>query len=90
MSEEEPQANVVGVVEHYYPKVQVAVVNVQRGVIHRGDRLRIVGNGVDFEEVIQSLERDHEPIRAARPGESVGIQVSERVRENNQVFLVRK
>lgn len=79
----------VGVVEHFYPRVNVAVVKVQNGVIHRGDRLHIVGRGVDLEETIRSIELNHQPIAIAHEGEEVGIQLSTRVRENDRVYVVR-
>lgn len=79
----------IGVVEHYYPRVQAAVVRVERRGFHEGDTLHIVGHGVDFVERITSIEMDHQKIPEARAGQSVGIQVSRPVREKNQVFLVR-
>lgn len=89
MPEESAPEEPVGVVEHFYPKVSVAVVKVEHGTLHRGDRIRIVGHGVDLEETIRSLEKDHEPIEEAHEGEEVGVWVVARVHEKDKVFLIQ-
>ena len=89
MADEAREELPIGVVEHYYPKAHVAVVNVQHGTLHRGDRIHIAGHGVELEDVVRSIEVDHKPIREAHEGQHVGILVSGPVREKAEVFLLR-
>jgi U32 family peptidase len=84
ISFEEP----VGIVEHYYPKAQAAVVRVQRGELHKGDQIHIVGAHDDVVEAVERIELDHEPVDIAREGQIVGVFTRARVHENDQVFLV--
>jgi len=77
----------VGTVTHYYPKIRVVVVEVT-APIKVGDRIRIRGATTDFEQRIESMEIEHEKIEEAKPGDSVGLKVEERVREKDVVYKV--
>ena len=83
MSEEE-----VGVVVKFFAKPSVAAIEVTRGSIKSGDQLKYLGHTTDFTEAVNSLQKDNEVIEEAKVGDLVGIQVKERVRENDKVFKV--
>lgn len=79
----------VGVVIQYFAKVQAAAVQITDGEIKVGDTLRFKGSTTDFEQRIDSMQVDRNPIQNAKAGEAVGIAVKERVRPNDKVFLVQ-
>jgi len=83
MSEEEVKK--VGTISHYFPKISVAIVEVT-APIEVGDTLRIKGPTTDFEQTIKSMEIEHKKIEKAKPGDSIGLKVEERVRENDIVY----
>ena len=83
MSEEE-----VGVVVKFFAKPSVAAIEVTRGSIKPGDMLKYVGHTTDFTETVTSMQKDNEVVEEAKVGDLVGIQVKERVRENDKVFKV--
>ncbi|MFQ6080723.1 MAG: translation elongation factor-like protein [Candidatus Bathyarchaeia archaeon] len=85
MSEEKLQE--VGTVTHYYPKIGVVVVEVT-APIKVGDRIRIRGATTDFEQTVESMEIEHEKIEEAKPGDSIGLKVEDRVREKDVVYKV--
>ncbi len=47
-----------------------------------------VGATTDFTEEVDSMEVDNQPVDEAKPGDLIGIQVKERVRENDRVLRV--
>jgi translation elongation factor EF-1alpha len=78
----------VGTVTHYFGKPHVAIVEVTAGELRVGDTIRVAGAHSDFTQHVASMELEHEPVDAAKVGDSVGIQVSERAREHDQVYRV--
>jgi translation elongation factor EF-1alpha len=78
----------VGTVTHYFGKPHVAIVEVTAGELHVGDTIRISGHSSDFTQQIGSMELEHEAVESAKVGDSVGIQVSERAREHDEVYRV--
>jgi len=87
MSEEELQE--VGTVTHYYPRIGVVVVEVT-APIKVGDRIRVRGSTTNFEQTIESMEIEHKRIEEAKPGDSIGLRVKERVREKDIVYKIVK
>jgi translation elongation factor EF-Tu-like GTPase len=80
----------VGRITHYFPHVNAGVIELERGELRVGDTVHIRGHTTDFYQRLEHMEVDHRPIELARPGQSVGIQVAQRVREHDQVFRVSK
>jgi len=77
----------VGVIVKFFAKPSVAAVKAT-GAIRVGDRLRYHGATTDFTEEVASMEVDNQPVDEAKPGDLIGIQVKERVRENDRVLRV--
>ena len=85
MSEEELQE--VGKVSHFFSKISVAVVDL-KATLSIGDRIRIQGPTTDFEQTVDSMQIEHVDVKTAKAGQSIGLKVKERVRENDTVFKV--
>ncbi|MEE8320159.1 MAG: translation elongation factor-like protein [bacterium] len=77
----------VGIVRDYFRKVDVAAVEVTKGGFKVGDTLRFKGHTTDFAQKIESMQVDHQEVVEVGPGDLVGIKVSDRVRDNDLVFL---
>lgn len=78
----------IGVVVKFFAKPSVAAVEVTRGSIKTGDLLRYKGHTTDFTEAVISMEIDRQPIEEAKVGDTIGLKVKERVRENDKVYKV--
>ncbi len=76
----------VGKVTIFFAKPSVAAVEITSGTISVGDTIRIRGATTDFEQRIDSMEIDRNPVPSASSGQSVGIKVKERVRPHDKVF----
>ncbi len=75
----------VGVVSKFFAKPSVAAINLE-GEIKVGDILHFKGVTTDFEQKIDSMQIDNAAVEKAGVGQSVGIKVKDRVRENDEVF----
>lgn len=83
MAEEKP----IGEVTHYYTNLGVAIVKFNRAV-KVGETVHFKGATTDFTEKINSMQFEHKEISEAKKGQEVGIKVSERVREGDEVYPV--
>ena len=81
-------ADEIGVVRHYFPRVEAAIIDVSRGTLQTGDTLHFRGHTTDFYQQVDRLEVDHQPIEVARAGQAVGVHVSRRVREGDVVMRI--
>jgi putative protease len=78
----------VGLITHYYPHVDAGIVRIERGEIKVGDTLHVRGHTTDFYQRVDRMELDRQPVQSARAGQEVGIHMSQRVRDHDEVFLV--
>jgi putative protease len=85
LSEENLQE--VGKVTHLFSKISVAVVELT-APLSVGDKIRVQGPTTDFEQTVQSMQIEHESVKTATKGQSIGLKVNERVRENDTVYKV--
>lgn len=76
----------IGKVTHYYNKLGVAAIEIEHGVLHKGDHVHIHGHTTDIEQNVDSMEIEHQQIVEATEGQSIGIRVSEHVREHDDVY----
>ena len=81
------EGKVIGEVTHYYSHLEVAIVKFNRKV-KVGDTVRFKGHTSDFTETISHMQYDHKDIEEAKPGQEVGIKVSEKVRQGDKVYEV--
>jgi len=83
--EEKPQE--VGKITHFFSKISVAVVELN-APLSVGDKIRVQGPTTDFEQIVQSMQIEHENVKAAKKGQSIGLKVNERVRESDTVYKI--
>jgi translation initiation factor IF-2 len=78
----------IGIVTHFFPKVDAAVVKITKGALSVGDNIVIKGHTSDFKEKVLSIQLDHEPIQNAKKGMEIGLKVKAKVREHDVVYRV--
>jgi len=83
--EEKPEE--VGKITHFFSKISVAVVELN-ATLSVGDKIRVQGPTTDFEQTVESMQIEHENVKTAKKGQSIGLKVNERVRENDTVYKV--
>jgi len=81
----QPQKKLVGRVTHYFPKIGVGVVELV-DELKVGDVISIEGVTTNFQQVVESMQIEHQNVQVAKAGDAIGLKVKERVREKDQVF----
>ncbi|MBI2033483.1 MAG: translation elongation factor-like protein [Candidatus Liptonbacteria bacterium] len=77
----------IGEVTHFYGHLSVAIVKFNK-TINVGAKVKFKGATTDFDEMISSMQFEHKPIELAKKGQEVGIKVSGKVREGDEVYEV--
>jgi len=75
----------VGRVTHFLPKISVAIVEL-KATLSVGDKITIAGGTTRLEQVVESMQIEHKPVKSARSGESIGLKVVDKVRESDRVY----
>jgi len=75
----------VGHITHFFTKISVAVVELS-ATLAVGDTILIKGPTTDFEQVVGSMQIEHENIERAEAGQSIGLKTEQRVREEDIVY----
>ena len=61
----------VGKVNHYFPKIGVAVIDVTDGSIKVGDEIHIKGHTSDFRQKVSSMQIEQDKFQVSEPGQSI-------------------
>lgn len=77
----------IGRVTHFFTKISVAVIEL-KAPISVGDRILIKGPTTNLEQTVESMEIEHEKVTRAGRGQSIGLKVADRVRENDTVYKI--
>ena len=77
-----PKENIIGVVTHYFPKVQAAVVKL-KAPLAVGDTVIIKAGAKNFTQKIDSMQIDRVPINSAKKGQEIGLQVKFSVKQGD-------
>jgi len=83
------EKKLVGRVTHYFQKIGVAVVELT-DELRVGDVISIEGTTTNFQQVVESMQIEHKNIEVAKPGDTIGLKVKERVREKDLVFKLSR
>jgi putative protease len=75
----------IGKVSHYYDKLGVAIIDLKAALV-KGDKVKFTRGEEEFEQVIDSMQLEHQDIEKAGKGKSVGVKVVQRVREGAEVY----
>jgi len=75
----------VGRITHFFSKINVAVIEL-KAALNAGDTIAIKGPTTDFEQRVDSMQIEHKDVQRAEQGQSVGLKVTQRVRETDMVY----
>jgi len=79
------EGKLIGKVTHYFGNIGVAVLELT-DTLKVGDTIRIVGGTTDFTQTVDSMEIEHKKVEEAKKGDSIGLKVSQKVREGYKVY----
>ena len=75
----------VGRITHFFSKISVCVIELS-APLAVGDTIAIKGPTTDFEQPVESMQIEHNNVQRAEAGQSIGLKVAQRVRENDMVY----
>ena len=78
----------IGKVSSYFGHASVAAIKLS-GKLKIGSKIHIKGHTTDFEQEVDSMQIDKKDVSEAKKGDHIGIKVSEKVRPNDKVFLIK-
>lgn len=82
----EKLGDLIGKVTHYFPKAEVAVIDLAK-TLSVGDEVRIIGGiDTDFNQTVKSMEIEHKQVKKAKPGDEVALRTEQKVREGYKVY----
>ncbi len=78
----------IGEVSSFFGNINVAAIKLS-APLSAGDKIHVKGHTTDFSQKVSSMQIENQKVEKAKKGDHVGIKVSERVRPNDKVFLVK-
>jgi putative protease len=78
----------VGVVNKYFDKIGVGMIQVTQGEISLGDTIHIKGASTDLTATVSSMQVQRQSVQTAKPGEEAGIKLDVKVRQKDKVYKV--
>jgi putative protease len=75
----------IGRITHFFAKISVAVIELT-APLAVGDTIMIKGPTTDFEQPVESMQIEHNNVQRAEAGQSIGLKVAQRVRENDMIY----
>jgi len=76
----------VGKITHYYDKIGVAVVELDKA-LKVGSTIKIVKGDTEFTQAVDSMQIDRKEVKSAKKGDSIGLKIDQPIRPGAQVFL---
>ncbi len=81
------EEKLVGKIVHYFTNIGVGIIELA-GELKVGDNIHIKGSSTDFEQNVDSMQIEHQNVESAKAGNSIGVKLTEKVKENDEVFKV--
>jgi len=90
VAKEKPAGVVVGEVTHYFDRIKVCVIRIDREHIKKGDRLLIKGPKGEVGQDVSSMQIENEDVTSAKKGQMIGLKVVKPVFVKDQVYKAVK
>lgn len=78
----------IGEVTHYFDKIKVCVIRIDRGILKKGDHLVIAGNKGNLTQLVGSMQIENEDVSVARKGQLIGLKVAKEVYVGDSVAVL--
>jgi hypothetical protein len=75
----------IGSITHFFSKISVAIVELT-APLNVGETILIKGPTTDFEQVVDSMQIEHQNVQHAEKGQSIGLKLSQPVKEKDVVY----
>lgn len=76
----------VGVITHYFSRIEVAVLKMEGAAIAVGDKIVIEGKATNFKQTVKSLQIESVDVKMAKKGKLVGMKIDKAARVGDKVY----
>jgi hypothetical protein len=76
----------VGEVTHYFDRIKVCVIRIDRDHIKKGDRLLVKGPKSELIQNVTSMQIENEDVTQAKKGQLIGLKVAKPVSVKDEVY----
>lgn len=77
----------IGKVVHYYDKLGVAIINLEKAGLKIGDKVKFKRAEEEFTQLVESLQINHQNVEAVKKRDSFGLKVEQPTKPGTQVYL---
>ena len=84
----EGEEKLIGGITHYFGKIEVGIVELNKGSLEVGDNIHVKGSTTDFEQEVKSMQIEHKEVKTAKKGDIIGLKVKDKVREGDEVYKI--
>ncbi len=81
----EPQMEQIGKISAFFAHPSAAIVELT-APLRVGERIYVKGHTTDFQQVVDSMQLDHQPVQDAVAGHSIAVKMQERCRKGDVVY----
>ena len=82
-----PGEKFIGKVEDYFGKISVIALTL-KDALSIGDTVHVLGHTTDLTQEVKSMQINHNPVKVAKKGDSVGFKVGDKARKGDNVYRV--
>jgi translation elongation factor EF-1alpha len=75
----------IGTITNYFSRIGVAVIQLT-APLQIGDEIRIQGGDRDFQQKVESMQIEHQPIEKAEAGQEVALKLDQKARTHDLVY----
>lgn len=79
------ERKLVGTVVNYLSRLGVAIVDLNDSLAV-GDRISIEGNSTNIQQIVDSMQIEHQSIAQANKGESIGLKLADHCRKGDCIY----
>jgi len=78
----------IGIISHWYGNINVAVIKLS-GALAVGDKIKIKKGDVEFEELVESMQLNHEAIKSGKKGQEIAIKLAGFTKEGAEIYKIK-
>ena len=77
----------IGEITHFFSKIQVVVVRIDKGILRVGDKIQIKGRKTNLVQRVASMQVESVDVKVARKGQLIGLKVDKAADVGDKVYL---
>ena len=86
VKKEVEQGQYLGEITHFFSRIKVVVIKIEKGKLQVGDRIHIKGGSTDFKQEVKSIQIESVDVKAAKKGDDFGLKVDKKARVGDKVY----